>query len=203
MYKIDKRMGRGWAKGSHAFILLSPWCAATGLLLQTRACKWIYTELQWPSVAENKTSIETDGVRSHHVPLTIKKVTGGLCMLEQPTNIWQIHPDSCEIFPLLTSDWLTVFWIRFSIFSPSQTAPYLWYSLDVYRKCSQTWGTAQLLPASFQKSAAPQQMNWNPEQKLCGTKRSRVKFGWMFYFICSYILSSFMKLSNFFHSVTT
>lgn len=56
-------------------------------------------------------------------PLATKKVTGRLCMLEQPTNIWQIHPDSCEIFPLLTSDWLTVFWIRFSIFFPLSDCP--------------------------------------------------------------------------------
>lgn len=186
------------------------YCSHPGVLLQGCFCRlvrvsgstWNCNDHRWLKIKLALKQMGWDSITSP-APLATKKVTGRLCTLEQPTNIWQIHPDSCEIFPFLTSDWLTVFWICFSIFFPSQTAPYLWYSLDVYRKCSQTWGTAQLLPASFSKSAAPQQMNWNPEQKLCGTKRSRVKIGWMFYFICSYILSSFMKLSNFFHSVTT
>lgn len=62
------------------------------------------------------------------------------------------------------------------------------------RKLSQTWGMAQLLGANFWKAAAPQQMNWAPEEKLLGPKRLQVKIGWTFYFICLHILSSFMKL---------
>lgn len=64
------------------------------------------------------------------------------------------------------------------------------------RKLSQTCGMVQLLAGSFRKAAAPRQMNWNPEQKLCGPKSFRVKIGWTFSFICLYIPGFFMKFRS-------
>lgn len=108
--------------------MLSPLGAAIGAAftgLCVCVCVWIYMELQQPLVAENKTSMKIDGgeILSCHQKGDRKASCVG--------TVWQSHSDSCEIFPLLTPSWLTVFWQSFLKLLSSQAAPYLWYSLDV------------------------------------------------------------------------
>lgn len=69
-------------------------------------------------------------ILSCHQFLTSKKGTEKH-VLEQPANMWQGHPDSCEIFSLLTSSWLMHFCASFLKLFSSETAPYLWYSLNM------------------------------------------------------------------------
>lgn len=67
---------------------------------------------------------------------------------------------------------------------------------------------AQLLAASFWKTAAPLLMNWNPDQKLCGTKRFQVKIGWTLFYLLIYCkllyevhICKYCELTTIFHCV--
>lgn len=134
---VQSKTDRGWAEDESKADMPS-YCSHPGVLLQgcfyrlvrVSGPTWNCNDRWWLKIKLALKQMGWDPVTSP-APLTTKKVTGRLCMLEQPTNMWQIHPDSWKIFLLLTSNWLTVFWASYLIFFPSQTDPYLSYSLDV------------------------------------------------------------------------
>lgn len=159
--KTDRGLTKVESKEDMPSYCSHPWVLLQGQLLKTHVCMWIYMELQWPLVAENKTTFKRDGrefLLCHQHSLSTKKGTERHRVLEQPANMWQSHPGSCEIFPLLTSSWLIAFWASFlKLFSLK--LPCISGTAWMCRELSQTWGMTQLLAASFWKAAAPQQMN--------------------------------------------